>query len=158
MKAALLTKKLRARVMATLLAGAVGAFVMTPAVQALPTNPTHEAAVTIANSNNNLDMNISSTADNNVIKWGDFSIAKGETVAFDTKNYLNQVTGNKMSEIWGTLKGGGNIYLINPNGILFGAGSQVDVGTLYASTRTLSEADINPNLPKTYTHARKISF
>lgn len=129
--------------MATLLAGAVGAFVMTPAVQALPTNPTHEAAVTIANSNNNLDMNISSTEDNNVIKWGDFSIAKGETVAFDTKNYLNQVTGNKMSEIWGTLKGGGNIYLINPNGILFGAGSQVDVGTLYASTRTLSEADIN---------------
>ena len=143
MKAALLTKKLRARVMATLLAGAVGAFVMTPAVQALPTNPTHEAAVTIANSNNNLDMNISSTADNNVIKWGDFSIAKGETVAFDTKNYLNQVTGNKMSEIWGTLKGGGNIYLINPNGILFGAGSQVDVGALYASTRTLSDADID---------------
>ncbi len=143
MKAALLTKKLRARVMATLLAGAVGAFVMTPAVQALPTNPTHDAAVTIANSNNNLDMNISSTADNNVIKWGDFSIAKGETVAFDTKNYLNQVTGNKMSEIWGTLKGGGNIYLINPNGILFGAGSQVDVGALYASTRTLSDADID---------------
>ena len=128
--------------MATLLAGAVGAFVMTPAAYALPTNPTHEAAVTIANSNNNLNMNISSTVANNVIKWQEFSIARGETVAFDANNYLNQVTGSNMSEIWGTLKGGGTIYLINPNGILFGAGSQVNVGALYASTRTLSNADI----------------
>ena len=110
MKAAWLTKKLRDRVLATVLAGAVGAFVITPVAYALPANPTHDEAVTIANSNNNLDMDISSTEADNVIRWVDFSIAKGETVAFDTNNYLNQVTGSKMSEIWGTLKGGGTLY------------------------------------------------
>lgn len=141
MKGTVLSRKVRQKVLAAVLAGAAGAFIMTVPAEALPTNPSHGGAVTIGSSN--LDMNISSTAANNVIKWQDFSIAKGETVAFDGQNYLNMVTGDKLSEIWGTLKGGGNIYLINPNGILFGAGSTVDVGTLYASTRNLSEADIS---------------
>lgn len=141
MKGTVLSRKVRQKVLAAVLAGAAGAFIMAVPAEALPTNPSHGGAVTIGSSN--LDMNISSTAANNVIKWQDFSIAKGETVAFDGQNYLNMVTGDKLSEIWGTLKGGGNIYLINPNGILFGAGSTVDVGTLYASTRNLSEADIS---------------
>ena len=88
-------------------------------------------------------MNISSTQTNNVLKWIDFSIGKGGTVQFDPNNYLNYVTGHGRSEIDGTLTGAGNIYLINPNGILFGSNASVDVGNLYLSTRSLTDAQLN---------------
>ncbi|MBO6203182.1 MAG: filamentous hemagglutinin N-terminal domain-containing protein, partial [Selenomonas sp.] len=41
------------------------------------------------------------------------------------------------SSILGQLTGGGSVYLINPNGILFGANAKVDVGAFYASTRNI---------------------
>jgi large exoprotein involved in heme utilization and adhesion len=43
--------------------------------------------------------------------------------------------------ILGALQSNGRVFLINPSGILFGAGSQVDVGGLVASTLNLSNAD-----------------
>lgn len=82
-------------------------------------------------------MDIASTAAHNVLKWQDFSIGEKHTVAFDGKDYLNLVTGGVQSEILGTLTGGGNIYLINPSGILFGTNAQVNAGAFYASTRAL---------------------
>ena len=76
---------------------------------------------------------------NNVIKWVDFSIGRGERVAFDAKNYLNYVTGSARSDILGTLSGGGSIYLVNPNGILIGDTASINVGSLYLSTRNLTD-------------------
>lgn len=83
-------------------------------------------------------MNIISSAENNVIGWQDFSIQHGEKVQFDNKNYLNLVQGKGSSFIDGELAaGGGNIYLVNPNGVIFGKGSRVNVGSgnLYVSTQ-----------------------
>ena len=93
-------------------------------------------STTIANT-----MAISSIKSNNVLKWIDFSIGSGGTVQFDAKNYLNYVTGHGRSEIYGTLTGGGDIYLINPNGMLFGSTAQVNVGNLYLSTRSFDVDD-----------------
>ena len=103
-----------------------------------------DAAVTIAKPDA-VTMNITSTATNNLIKWVDFSIAGGtnrETVAFDNNNYLNYVTGHARSDIMGTLTGGGNIWLVNPNGILIGDNATVNVGSLYLSTRTLNDEQL----------------
>ena len=87
-------------------------------------------------------MNITGTAANNLISWQAFSIAKGESVSFDGKNYLNLVTGKDVSAIYGALSNpGGRLYLINPNGILFGSTAQVNVGSLVASTRGLDSVD-----------------
>ena len=86
-------------------------------------------------------MGISSGSSHNVMNWKTFSIANGEKVQFDTNNYLNLVRGASKSEINGALTGGGTIYLINPNGILFGSTAQVNVGNLVASTRAI--ADVN---------------
>ena len=81
-------------------------------------------------------MNITSNATNNIIGWEDFSIQRGETVNFDNKNYLNLVRGKGSSFIDGTMTaGGGNIYLINPNGVIFGKTAEVNVGNLYVSTQ-----------------------
>lgn len=103
---------------------------------ALPVLDAKDAAVSIVTNGD--VMNINSGAPNNLIKWVDFSIGSGETVAFDTKNYLNYVTGSARSDILGTLTGGGSIYIVNPNGILIGDGATVNVGSLYLSTKNLT--------------------
>lgn len=110
---------------------------------ALPVLDTKDEAVRINTSGK--EMNINSTTPYNVIKWVDFSIAGGENpekVTFDKHDYLNYVTGHATSEIFGTLTGGGNIYIINPNGILIGDGAEVNVGNLYLSTQKLSDAQL----------------
>ncbi|WP_026767208.1 beta strand repeat-containing protein, partial [Selenomonas ruminantium] len=88
------------------------------------------------------DTNISSTTTNNVIDWHDFSVAKDEKVVFDggsgssiKNNYMNVVTGANTSNINGKIEGGNEVYLVNPNGVIFGKDASVDVGSLYVSTR-----------------------
>lgn len=125
-------KRLAAAVGAALLAGA---FSIVPRAEANPVLDAKDAAVSISGTTN---MNITSEATNNLIKWVDFSIGSGEKVTFDAKNYLNYVTGSARSDILGTLTGGGNIYLVNPNGILIGDGATVNVGSLYLSTKKLT--------------------
>lgn len=112
---------------------------MAPAVYANPILDAKDAAVTISGTTN---MSITSGAENNLIKWVDFSIASGEKVTFDANNYLNYVTGHARSDILGTLTGGGNIYLVNPNGILIGDGAVINVGSLHLSTRALTDAQL----------------
>ena len=87
-----------------------------------------------------IDTKITSTVQNNVIGWKDFSVKKDEKVEFDGKNYLNLVTGANTSEINGIVTGGGDVYVVNPNGIIFGKDAQVNVGNLYASTRYVDRA------------------
>ena len=87
-------------------------------------------------------MTITGAETNNVVGWQDFSIQQDETVHFADagKNYLNLVKGQGSSFIDGTLKSdGGNVYLINPNGVIFGEGAKVDVGagTFAASTQAI---------------------
>ncbi len=56
------------------------------------------------------------------------------------KNYLNLVTGPKTSEIAGTIEGGKDVYLVNPHGVIFSHGAQVNVGNLYVSTENTDAA------------------
>ena len=86
-------------------------------------------------------MNITSTTTNNVIGWKDFSVKSGETVKFDSGNYLNIVTGNVTSHIDGEMKGGNNVYIANSHGVIFGKGASVDVGNLYVTTQDLTDVD-----------------
>ena len=146
---------LSAAVGATLLAGVCSVLLPARVALAAPVMPTLDfkgdpikaaspyVTINSTTSDTTATMNISSTQTNNVLKWIDFSIGKGGTVQFDPNNYLNYVTGHGRSEIDGTLTGAGNIYLINPNGILFGSNASVDVGNLYLSTRSLTAAQLN---------------
>jgi hypothetical protein len=51
------------------------------------------------------------------------------------------IVGGNPSEILGSLYSNGKVFLINPNGIIFGAGSQIDTQGLLASTLNLSNSD-----------------
>lgn len=87
---------------------------------------------------------VTGTQQNNIVKWTDFSVNQGETVRFDKgaqeKNYLNLVTGPKTSEIAGRIEGGKDVYLVNPHGVIFSHGAQVNVGNLYVSTENTDAA------------------
>ena len=79
------------------------------------------------------------TTTDSVINWASFGIGNGETLNFDVptgKLLLNQVTGSQLSDILGTMNqtGGGEIALVNPNGIHIGGNAVLDVNTLTLST------------------------
>ncbi|MCW5624629.1 MAG: filamentous hemagglutinin N-terminal domain-containing protein, partial [Burkholderiales bacterium] len=80
-----------------------------------------------------------------IIHWQSFSIGNGETTRFIQPSVdsqvLNRVMGQDPSTILGTLQSNGQVFLINPNGIAFGAHAVVDVAGLVASTLNLSNAD-----------------
>lgn len=82
---------------------------------------------------------------NAIINWQQFSIGAGETTRFIQQSaasaVLNRVVGADPSSILGALQSNGRVFLINPNGIVFGPGSQVDVAGLVASTLNLSNED-----------------
>ena len=120
------------------------AFTVKPMLACMPALDFRGASVnvTIDKSVENV-LSIDSTKLYNTLKWIDFSIGENGTVQFDDKNYLNYVTGHGRSDIDGTLIGGGDIYLINPNGVLFGSTANVDVGNLYVSSRTLDITALN---------------
>ncbi|MCD7874525.1 MAG: filamentous hemagglutinin N-terminal domain-containing protein [Acidaminococcaceae bacterium] len=77
------------------------------------------------------------------VKWDSFNVADNEAVNFKGMNaILNYVTGKQGSEIYGALNGEGvHVFLINPNGVLFGKTAQVNVGVLTVSTKTLADVD-----------------
>ena len=82
---------------------------------------------------------------NAVINWQGFSIAACERTTFNQQSaassVLNRVVGSYKSDIFGLLDSNGKVFLLNPNGILFGAGSQINVAGLAASSLGMSDSD-----------------
>ncbi|HZV94087.1 MAG TPA: filamentous hemagglutinin N-terminal domain-containing protein, partial [Caldimonas sp.] len=86
-----------------------------------------------------------------IINWQGFSIAADEVTRFIQQGassaVLNRVVGQDPSSLLGRLQSNGRVFLINPNGITFGAGARIDVAGLVASTLALGNADfLNGNL------------
>ncbi|EGB1691808.1 filamentous hemagglutinin N-terminal domain-containing protein [Salmonella enterica] len=90
-------------------------------------------------------MTIHQQTQNMATNWHSFDIGKNNTVQFVQPNSssvaLNRVTGASGSQIMGTLKANGQVFILNPNGVLFGKNARVDVGGLVASTKNISTTD-----------------
>ena len=90
-------------------------------------------------------LNIYQSTDKAIINWNSFSIKLDETTNFlqpsSSSITLNRVTGSTSSAILGTLTANGQIMLLNPNGILFGANSRIDVAGLVATTHDITDAN-----------------
>src|SRR5512133_805971 len=88
---------------------------------------------------------INQASQNVAINWQSFSIGAKEAVQFVQPNSssvaLNRVLGSDPSNLLGSLTANGKVFLVNPNGILFGQGAQVNVGGLVASTLNIADGD-----------------
>jgi trimeric autotransporter adhesin len=81
------------------------------------------------------------------LNWQSFNIAPNQTVNFEQPGSsaiaINRIFSNTPSEIYGHLDANGQVWLINPNGILFGQNAQVNVGGLVASTLDIDDNSLS---------------
>jgi filamentous hemagglutinin family protein len=98
-------------------------------------------SVTSAGANTSIQQNSGRLA----IDWHSFSTRPGESVTFNQPGAnaiaLNRVVGPHPSALFGKLDANGQVFIVNPNGVIFGPGAQVNVGGLLASTLDLSAND-----------------
>ena len=123
--------------------GVLISLLYSPLLYALPSGgAVVNGSVNISTSNN--VMTIVNTP-NAIVNWNQFNIGKDELVRIQqnssTSAMLNRIIGGNPTEILGALQSNGRVFIINPSGILFGAGSRVDVGGLVASTLNISDKD-----------------
>ncbi|EBS6881397.1 filamentous hemagglutinin N-terminal domain-containing protein, partial [Salmonella enterica] len=90
-------------------------------------------------------MTIHQQTQNMATNWHSFDVGQNNTVRFiqpDSSSVaLNRVTGASGSQIMGTLKANGQVFILNPNGVLFGKDAWVNVAGLVASTKNINTAD-----------------
>ncbi|RQO61222.1 filamentous hemagglutinin, partial [Variovorax sp. KBW07] len=91
-------------------------------------------------------MTITQTSQRMVANWAAFNIGANAEVRFNQPGAdsvaLNRVTGGgPASAIDGKLSANGNVWLINPSGVVFGKSAQVNVGGLVASSLQVSDTD-----------------
>lgn len=80
-----------------------------------------------------------------ILNFQSFDIDSGQTVNFHQPGVdavaLNRVLGDRLSEIHGALNANGQVYLINPNGVVFGNGAEINVGSLVVTTLDMADQD-----------------
>src|SRR3989338_4551917 len=93
---------------------------------------------------NEVTLNVT-TSDKVIIDYSQFNIDLPETVNFfqpsSSSIVLNRVTGGDPSSILGRLNANGKVFLVNPNGILFGPGSVINAAGFVASVLDIANED-----------------
>jgi filamentous hemagglutinin family protein len=104
-------------------------------------------------SNGITDVTVTQTGAVASLNWQTFNVGA------KTKLIFNQSAGGSLASTWvainkvddpsenpstilGSISAPGKIFILNPNGILFGAGSQLNVGSLIAATGTIAQAQL----------------
>ncbi|SAK73808.1 filamentous hemagglutinin outer membrane protein [Caballeronia hypogeia] len=121
------------------------ALVAAPGAFALPVGgQVVNGNVSISTPNPNT-MAITQGSQKGIVNWNSFSIGGSETVNISQPSpqavLLNRVTGNNASVIAGQLNANGQVFLVNPAGVLFARGASVNVGSIVASTLGISDRD-----------------
>ena len=75
-------------------------------------------------------MTVNQTSQLAVVNWDSFNVGKNATVTFNQPNanavILNRVTGATASMIEGAVKANGQVVFVNPNGLTFGRGAEIN--------------------------------
>jgi filamentous hemagglutinin family protein len=133
-------------------AGAGAAYAAPPAT-ALPTGG-QVAAGQAQISTSGSQMTINQATSQAILNWNTFDIGAQASVKFQQPSAsavaLNRVQSANPSQIYGKLDANGQVFLVNPNGVLFAPGAQVNVGGLVASSLDLADRDF---LARSYSFA-----
>lgn len=95
-------------------------------------------------------LTVNQTSNSATLNWQTFNISADGMVQFVQPNgtsvALNQINDANASQIFGALNANGRVFLINQNGIIFGAHAQVSVGGLVASTLNIDPLAVTNGL------------
>ncbi len=88
---------------------------------------------------------INQATDRMAIDWQSYDVNANERVNYiqpDSSSVsLNRILSNRGSQIHGRIDANGQVFLINPNGIIFGENSVVNVGGILASGLSIDPSD-----------------
>jgi len=106
-------------------------------------------AGSIASTQNGAGLKITQNTQVLGLNWNSFSIGAGNSVVFAQPNAasvaINKVIGNSRSEIFGSLQSNGQVFLLNPNGILIARTAQIDTGAFVAAAARDAQRDARGN-------------
>ena len=87
-------------------------------------------------------LTVNQTSQKMIIDWRSFGVAKDGAAQFIQPSAsaiaLNRVTGSEASSILGRLEANGQLFFVNPNGLVFGKEAKVDVAGLVVSTADIT--------------------
>ena len=90
-------------------------------------------------------MTVRQSTDRMIANWQSFSIGKDAAVTFHQPDassvVLNRVVGQAPTQILGSLHANGQVFLVNPNGVVIGQSGSVQTGAFVASTLDLADQD-----------------
>ncbi|CEN56276.1 filamentous hemagglutinin N-terminal domain-containing protein [Candidatus Methylopumilus turicensis] len=88
-------------------------------------------------------MDINQNIPKAILNWEKLNLSNGETLNFNQASAswsaLNRIHSIDPSSIAGNVNALGHVYFINSNGIIFGNGAQINVGSLTASSLNLTD-------------------
>lgn len=134
-----------AKIIVIILAILIGAGPWANTALALPQGGNVVAGSSTVTQPGSTTMHVNQTTDKSIINWNSYSIAANERVQYfqpsSSSISLNRVTGQDPSLIYGQLSANGQVWVINPNGLLIGNGANINVGGFLASTLDISNED-----------------
>jgi filamentous hemagglutinin family protein len=114
-------------------------------VYALPQDGTVVGGNSTITQPNSTTMQINQATDKSIINWQGYSIAANEKVQYfqpsSSSISLNRVIGADPSYIYGQLTANGQVWVINPNGLLIGNGANINVSGFLGSTLNIGSED-----------------
>ncbi|AKC83007.1 hypothetical protein IMCC26134_09870 [Verrucomicrobia bacterium IMCC26134] len=105
----------------------------------------------------NVSVTVKQTAQQALLNWSSFNVGQETTLTFDQSaggadkgqwiafNKVTDPTGVP-SQILGSIKADGQVYVINQNGIIFGGASQINVHALVASSLSINDTLVSRGL------------
>jgi filamentous hemagglutinin family protein len=119
------------------------------------------SAPTQTTNGNFVDVTINQTQSRALLSWESFNVGRDTTLTFNQQGHSDWVVVNRVvgginpatglldpklapspSQILGSIKADGTVYVLNRSGVLFGATSQVNLHSLVASTLELGASTI----------------
>ncbi|MET3120426.1 filamentous hemagglutinin family protein [Oxalobacteraceae bacterium GrIS 2.11] len=141
-------KSQRRKLIATALAlaainGAIPAAMAVNVAANLPVlNPTIKGSGSVVVTSGAVGMTITQATQNALLNWNSFNVGEHNFVNFVQPNAssvtVNNILDNNPSTILGSVHANGSIFLINPNGMVFGPHARVNVGGLVVSALAMN--------------------
>ena len=114
-------------------------------VLALPEQESVVAGDVVVGTPESTVLDIHQQTSSAIVQWHNFDIEHGETVNVyqpdDQSILLNRILDQDPTSILGKLNANGHVWLMNPNGVMFGGDARVNVGGLIATTSDIENQD-----------------